>query len=158
MKHLTLNLIIALALTTPAWSTEEHNHAHKPISGPKGGKLLETEPLHAEFFVQPDKKVNITFYSADMKPVAPTAQEVKVIAEPKSGKATLEFNKTAEGFVSKTALPEGEGYRIVIQIKNAATAKPQNFRVDYHTEICEKCKRAEYACVCEEAGGESHAH
>ena len=29
MKHLILNLIIALALTAPnAWSAEEHNHTH----------------------------------------------------------------------------------------------------------------------------------
>ena len=159
MKHLILNLIVGLLLTTStAWSAEEHNHAHKLMPGPKGGKVLETEPLHAEFFVQPDKKVNITFYNADMKPMALAAQEVKVIAEPKSGKITLDFEKTAEGFVSKTALPEGEGYRVVIQVKNDATAKPQNFRVDYHTEICGECKRAEYACVCESHGQDSHAH
>lgn len=159
MKYLILNLIIGSLLMAPnAWSAEDHGHAHKPIAGPKGGKVLETEPLHAEFFVQPDKKVSLTFYEADMKPVPPTTQEIKVIAEPKSGKATLEFNKTAEGFVSKTALPEGEGYRIVVQIKNEATAKPQNFRIDYHTEICGECKRAEYACACEHAGSEHEGH
>lgn len=150
MKHFILNLIIGLLLTAPSavWSAD----AHKPIPGPKGGKVLETEPLHAEFFIQPDKKVNITFYDATMKPVAPAAQEVKVIAEPKSGKVTLDFEKKAEGFASKTSLPEGEGYRIVVQIKNDATAKPQNFRIDYRTNTCGECKQAEYACVCEHAG------
>lgn len=159
MKYLILNLIVGMLLTTSnAWSAEEHNHAHKLIPGPKGGKMLETEPLHTEFFVQPDKKVNVTFYNANMKPVSPTTQEVKVIAEPKSGKAILEFNKTAEGFVSKTALPEGEGYRIVVQIKNDSVAKPQNFRIDYHTEICKGCKRAEYACSCEDVGSDHKDH
>ena len=43
--------------------------------------MLETEPFHAEFFVQPDKKVSITFYDESMKPVAPEEQIVKVIAE-----------------------------------------------------------------------------
>ena len=93
-----------------------------------------------------------------MKPVPTTTQEIKVIAEPKSGKATLDFEKKADSFVSKTVLPEGEGYRVVVQIKNDAAAKPQNFRIDYHTEVCGECKRAEYACICEDAGGDHSDH
>ena len=38
--------------------------------------MLETEPFHAEFFMQPDKKVSITFYDESMKPVAPEEQIV----------------------------------------------------------------------------------
>jgi hypothetical protein len=134
-------------------------HAHKLIPGPKGGKVLESKPLYAEFFVEPDKKVSVTFYDTTMKPVAPSAQEVKVITEAKSGKTILEFTKSGDGLVSKTALPDGDGYRIVVQIKNEATAKPQNFRVDYHTEICGGCKRAEYACSCDHAtGGDPSGH
>ena len=64
------------------------------------GKVLEAEPFHAEFFVQPDKKVSITFYDESMKPVAPEEQIVKVIAEAPSGKATLDFEKTGDAFVS----------------------------------------------------------
>jgi hypothetical protein len=111
--------------------------------------MLETEPLYAEFFVQPDKKVSITFYDDGMKPITPTGQVVKVIAEAPSGKTTLDFEKTGDAFVSTATLPEKEGYRIVVQIKQAADAKPQNFRIDYHTETCGECKMAEYACICE---------
>lgn len=138
---------------------ESDSHTHKLIPGPKGGKVLESEPLHAEFFVQPDKKVSVTFYDEAMKPVAPSTQEVKVIAEAQTAKTTLEFIKTGDGLVSKTALPDGDGYRVVVQIKNDAAAKPQNFRIDYHTEICKECKRAEYACTCEHVeGGEDKGH
>jgi hypothetical protein len=142
----------------PKAEAKTEKHEHKTLAGPKGGKVLESAPLHAEFFVQPDKKVNVTFYDAALKPVAPTGQEIKVIAEAKTGKTTLEFEKTGDGFVSKTTLPEGDGYRIVVQIKNEASAKPQNFRIDYHTETCAECKRAEYACVCEHAEGGGHSH
>jgi hypothetical protein len=94
-----------------------------------------------------------------MKPGAAGGQEIKVIAEAKTGKATLEFEKSGEAFVSKAALPEGDGYRVVVQIKNDAAAKPQNFRIDYHSEICGGCKLAEYACVCEHAAeGSGHSH
>lgn len=158
MKPHQLFLTI-LTIAATAFSAEDH--AHKAIPGPKGGKVLETEPLHSEFFVQPDNKVSITFYDESMKPVAPGGQIVKVIAEAPSRKAMLEFEKTLDAFVSTTALPEEEGYRIVIQIKQAADAKPQNFRIDYHTETCGECKMAEYACICEShpgSGHDSHAH
>jgi hypothetical protein len=100
-----LHQIIFTLAATIAFAADDHDH--KTIRGPKGGKVLETEPLHAEFLVQPDKKVSITFYDEDMKPVPPKEQIVKVIAEATTGKVTLEFEKTADGFLSKTAVPEG---------------------------------------------------
>jgi hypothetical protein len=154
MKRL-LNVLLATTLLT-ALSVAADKHDHKIIPGPKGGKVLESTPLHAEFFVQPDRKVSVTFYDEAMKPVAPTAQEVKVTAEAKSGKAVLEFVKSGDGFLSKTALPAGDGYRVVVQIKTDASAKPQNLRFDYHTEMCGGCKRIEYACTCDHSSGGDH--
>ncbi len=131
--------------------------AAKPISGPKGGRILTTAAPHAEFFVEKDRKVTVTFYDAKLQPLAPGAQVVSAVAEAKSGKATLAFDKTATGFASKTALPEGDDYTVVVQIREAAGAKPTNYRVLFHDEVCGECKRAEYACVCDDAGGE-HKH
>ncbi len=150
MKKYLLLLLTAALLTTTAFA------ADTPISGSKGGKILSSTPLHAEFFVQPDRKVSITFYEA-LKQVAPSGQEIKVIAEAPMGKVTLEFEKDATGYISKTALPAGDGYRIVVQIKNDATAKSQNFRVDFHTEICKECGHPEYACTCAHAAGGDHS-
>jgi hypothetical protein len=152
-----MKTVLLLALTASiAFAADPHQH--KTLAGPKGGKMLELESQHAEFFVQPDKKVSITFYDEAMKPVDIGAREVKAIAEAKAGKATLEFEPSGSSLVSKTALPEGDGYRIVVQIKNAAAAKPKNFRIDYHTEICPGCKRAEYACTCDHAEEGGHKH
>lgn len=155
-----LHCILAVLLTGPSVFAAE-SHAHKAIPGPKGGKVLEAGAWHVEFCVQPDKKVSVTFYDAAMKPVAPGGQEVKVIAEAKTGKAVLEFEKSGGAYVSKSALPQGDGYRVVVQVKNDPAAKPQNFRIDYHEEICKGCKLAEYACICEHAGdggGKGHGH
>ena len=154
MKTLQAILILLAIAATCAFSADEHDH--KVIAGPKGGNVLETEPQHAEFFVQPDRKVSVTFYDEAMKPVAPGEQVVKVIAEVPSGKATLDFEKSGDAFVSKTALPEGDDYRIVLQIRQTADSKPQNFRIDYRTEICGDCKRPEYACVCSDHAGHGH--
>jgi hypothetical protein len=129
----------------------------KPLAGPKGGKILTAEAPHAEFFVEKNRTVTVTFYDAALKPVAPGEQVVNAVAEAKTGKVKLEFEKTAAGFVSKQPLPEGDDYTVVVQIRDAAGAKPKNHRVLFHDEVCGECKRAEYACTCE--GGEgAHKH
>lgn len=146
MKKLTH--IIAATLLTLTFSLAQA--AEKMIAGPKGGKLLEYEGQRAEFFVEKDRTVTITFYDLALKPVAPTEQSVTVIAEAPSGKATLAFEKKAESLVSKTPMPEGDGYNVVVQLKTTADAKPKNFRIAYKTHACPTCKLAEYACICDE--------
>jgi len=124
-------------------------HAEKIVAGPKGGRLLESEPLKAEFFVTAERKVEITFYDAALKPVDAGVQVITVTAEPTAGKVKLDLKKTATGFVSKTALPAGEPYRVVVQTRASADAKPKNFRIDLNLEMCEGCQKKEYACICE---------
>ena len=155
MNNLLKATLTLLAITSTTFAEKGHDH-DKPIPGPKGGRILEVEDVHAEFFVQTDNKVSITFYDSEMKPAAPGEQVVKVIAEAPSGKATLDFERAGDAFVSSSALPEGDGYRIVVQIKSTSDAKPQNFRVDYHTEICGECKHPEYACTCPDHEGHKH--
>jgi hypothetical protein len=53
------------------------------------------------------------------------------------------------GFVSKTTLPAGEPYRVVVQVRATPDAKPQNFRLDLNLALCGECQRAEYACTCD---------
>jgi hypothetical protein len=99
--------------------------------------------------VEKDRSVTINFYNDEMKPVAVTTQTVTVQADAKDGKAKLEFEKKGDSLVSKTKLPEGDGYNIVVQFKQTAEAKPQNIRFKLDLAICGECKRAEYACTCE---------
>ncbi len=137
-------LILAAALGVAA----SLNAADKIVAGPKGGRLLETATQPTEFFVNSDRKVEINLYDVALKPLAPAAQMVAATAELKSGRQQLEFEKTATGFVSKTKLPEGEPYRVVVQLREKADAKPKNFRIEFSLEQCRECKHAEYACTC----------
>jgi hypothetical protein len=138
------SLFIALAVSAGAL------YAEKIVGGPKGGRLLETEPQKAEFFVTKDRKVEVTFYDASLKAVAPAAQVIAVTAEPKSGRTKVEMEKTATGFISKQPLPETEEpYRVVVQVREKPDAAPKNFRVDLNLETCGECKRSEYACTCD---------
>lgn len=126
----------------------------KPIPGPKGGRILTADAPHVEFFVEKDRTVTVSFYDQALKPVALTGQVVSATAEAKSGKVKLDFAEKGGALVSKTALPEGDDYNVVVQIKDNASARPKNYRVLFHDEMCPECSRAEYACVCDESGKE----
>ena len=52
--------------------------------------------------------------------------------------------------VSKSKVPEGNGYNFVVQFQSTAAAKLQNYRFALNMETCGKCKRAEYACICDD--------
>lgn len=122
--------------------------AEKVEAGPKGGRILERTTPKAEFLVEKDKSVSIHFYDTAGKPVAPTGQSVTVIADTKGGKEKFEFEKKGDALVSKTKLPEGEGYDVVVQFKSTSDTKPQNLRFTMDMSTCGGCKRAEYACTC----------
>ena len=122
---LTLAVALCAGLALPAHAAEK-DHKHKAT--PKGGRLLDKTEPHAEFVVEKDRSVTINFYNHEMKPVAATTQDVTVIAEARAGKATLQFEKKGDALISKTKLPEGEGYNVVVQFKQSADAKPLNLR------------------------------
>lgn len=124
-------------------------NASEIVAGPKGGRLLNTEPNRAEFFVNASHHAEITFYDDALKPVAPTTQSVRVTAEIGSERKHIDLEKTPQGFVSKKPLPRAATpYRIVLQVRSAPEAKPANFRVDLNLTVCGECNRAEYACTC----------
>ena len=119
-------------------------------TGPKGGRILDKISPKAEFFVEKDRTVTIAFYDAKQKPIPAADQSVTVIADGKEGKTSLEFEKKGDALVSKTKLPDGDGYNLVVQFRQTADAKPQNFRFKLDLHTCGGCKVAEYACTCHE--------
>ncbi len=146
LRILTVAVALCVGLFT-ASAADKDGHNHKVT--PKGGRLLEKTEPHAEFVVEKDRSVTINFYNEEMKPVAATDQIVTVIADAKDGKAKLEFEKKGDTLVSKTKLPEGDGYNVVVQFKSKPDAKVQNLRFTLDMHTCGECKRAEYACVCD---------
>ena len=119
-------------------------------AGPRKGRILEIENQQAEFFIEKDRTISIAFYDAAMKPQPAAAQVITATAEAPTGKVKLEFEKKGELLVSKTPLPKGEHYTIVMQVKATAQAKPKNFRIPLDLSECGKCHNPEYACICDE--------
>lgn len=138
---LTLAGVLCAGLLTVAAADKDD---HKHLATPKGGRVLEKTQPHAEFVVEKDRSITINFYNDEMKPVAATSQVVTAVVDGKK----LEFEKKDDSLVSKTKLPAGEGQNVVVQFKQTAEAKPQNFRFKLQMHTCGECKRAEYACIC----------
>src|SRR6266404_3494236 len=113
----------------------------KHLGGPKGGRLLEKTEPKAEFYVEKDHTVTVTFYDASLKSVPAADQNVTLIADTKGGKTKVEFERKGDVLASKGKLPESNGYNVVVQFKQTADAKPQNFRFKLDTHTCASCKR-----------------
>lgn len=142
-KHIVNALAVILLFSA--------SHAAETVeAGPRGGRLLATDAPRPEFFVEKDRTVSIAFYDANQKQVPVGVQIVTAIAEAKIGRKQLEFEKKGDLLVSKSPLPEGNGYTVVVQYRPTAEARPKNFRLLLDLEACGGCDRAEYACTCHE--------
>lgn len=144
MKTL-LNIVMLLTLAVgPAFAET------KVKAGPRKGRLLELTGQNAEFFVEKDRTVSIAFYDAALKTQPVAAQIITATAEAPTGKVKLEFEKKGDLLVSKTPLPEGEHYLVVVQVKIDSEAKSKNFRIPLDLSLCKPCGNPEYACICDE--------
>ncbi len=144
----TISRILTAALLVAFTGTALADVAIK--AGPRKGRVLEMEGQNAEFFVEKDRTVSVAFYDAAMKAQPAAAQVVSATAEATTGKVKLEFEKKGDLLVSKTPLPAGEHYTVVVQVKPTADAKPKNFRIPLDLSVCKGCSNAEYACICDE--------
>jgi hypothetical protein len=143
---------------------EEHaDHAHDKVkAGPTGGRLITTVEPHVEFFVNKDKKVEIRFVDDDNKVVAPGEQVVAVTLGERSKPTKLTFTKDGDKLVSDKAVPAGNDYPTVVQIKATPKAKAVNAKFNLNMTKCPTCEYAEYACTCdhdhaEKEGGKPEA-
>jgi hypothetical protein len=162
MKLLLLPLALLAAATLASCKKDDHaghNHgpgghdhgpakAAKPVAGPKGGKLLEGTSPRAEFLVTADRRVAVSFYDAQLKPVPSSGQIVTVTAAPPSGNVSVALELKDGAFLSAQPLPAGEDYTITVQLKAGADAAPQNFRIQLDLHECGGCQLKEYACIC----------
>ncbi len=148
MKTLARLIIVTSILFAASAAYAGTAQDHHAAGGPKGGRLLENTEPRAEFFVEKDRSVTITFYDEALKPVATAEQSVSVIAEADGKKTTLDFDKKGAVLVSQGPLPPEHGLNLVVRFKQTPDAKPRNFRFVYEDHVCGECHRAEYACIC----------
>lgn len=141
MKAVMFSALVVLLTAGLAFANTE--------AGPRGGKLLENGEPRAEVLIEENRVISIAFYDQAKKQVSPGEHVITGTAEAPTGKSKLVFEKKGELLVSTTPLPEGEGYNVVLQVKENAASKPQNFRVKYNMHVCGECSHPEYACTCD---------
>lgn len=134
-------------------ATEDHSgHAHaKKTAGPNGGKVITVIKPHAEFLVTPERKIRITFLSADNKPAAIAQQSVSLILGSRSAPVTLALIKEADGMslLSETTIPEGNNIDTYVTFKLTPDAKPVRSKFILNMSDCPNCDYLEYACTCD---------
>lgn len=143
MKMPFVALAVALIATAPAAEAQEPTKA-----GPGGGRVLALGRGNAEFLVQPDRTAVVTFLDDTSKPRDPSGEVVTAVAETPQGKKKIAFAPNGTVFTSTEPLPAGEGYMIVLQIRETPATKPKNFRIVLNLSNCRECGLAEYACTC----------
>ena len=146
-----LPLVIAILSSLTLHAGPNHSH-EKKVPGPNGGRILTSIEPHAEFLVTADRKVQITFVDDDGKTIAPAEQVVTVTTGERSAPVKMTFAKTDTAFLSEQAVPEGNNFPVVVQIKTSPDAKAIVEKFTLNLSICPDCKYAEYACIC------SHTH
>lgn len=148
------NRILALAAALLATSTlpaadDGHGHSHQQnVAGPHGGRLLTAGLPHAEFFVMPDRKVQITFVGDDGQAIAPASQVVTVTTGERSAPVKMTFAKVGNSLVSDQPVPAGNNFPVVVQIKPEPDAKATIEKFYLNLTKCPTCQFAEYACIC----------
>lgn len=152
MKIKSIALLAGLALCLallPASAHEKHEHAPKKVAGPHGGRILPGTDPRAEFFVTPDRKVQITFLDDHGAPVAPTGQTVIVTAGDRAAPTRLTFAASGNVLISSAALPAGNLVPTVVQLTPAPDGKTVTTKFNVNLAVCPECRHAEYACTCD---------
>lgn len=122
--------------------------AHSGVEiGPNGGRILEfskNETMHGEVTVA-DGKFHIAVLDKDMKPVAVKEQTLAATTGDRESPKKLEVAKTDKGF-TLPLVKSGEW--LILQFKESPKSKAITARMEYNTETCDGCKKAEWLCEC----------
>ena len=158
LRILMYLLVAGLMAFTPAHAADdahaghdhEKDHAHEDaVAGPNGGRVITSVEPHLEFLVTADRKVHITALDDDFKPTTLGDQTVRAVGGSRSKPTRLNFVKQGTIFVSDGALPDGNDFPMVVQIKPSPDEKTVIEKFNLNLNNCPTCKLKEYACICE---------
>ena len=127
---------------------EDHSGHDHIKAGPNKGRMISSVTPQAEFFVMDDGRVQISFFDADMKAVAPAGQTVSVISGERISPLEMSFTAEGSALVSKEALPKGNNFPTVVAIKTSADSEEVITKFTLNLSDCSSCSNKEYSCEC----------
>jgi hypothetical protein len=107
---------------------------HEAVTiGPNGGRVIYLDSTvipNVEVLVNKEGRAEISLLDKDRKPIALEQQSVTVTAGPRAEAKKLTVEKQGAKFVTEK-VPDGAPYTIVMQLKEAASAKATTVRLNY---------------------------
>ena len=152
MKSIAPTLLAILTLALPVFVAGAAERG-RIKAGPNGGRVLTSVKPNLEFYVTPDRTVQLTALDDALKPIALGTQSVSVVAGNRQEPTKLGFTAKDGKLVSDGKLPEGNDFPVVVQIKATPDAKTVNEKFTLNLAKCPTCANAEYACVCPHEAG-----
>jgi hypothetical protein len=146
-QNILLRVLALLTIGFSVLAVQAHD-SKKKVAGPNGGRVIAGIEPRAEFFVLPDRKVQITFLDQAGKPIPPANQVVTIIAGERMSPTSLTFSRAGNKLISNVPLPPGADIPAVVQIKSAPNVKGITEKINVDLAKCGECKLAEYACIC----------
>lgn len=130
---------------------DDHDHgAHaEKKAGPNGGRIITSVEPHFEFWVTPERTVQITFLDDYDKLIAPEGQAVSLIGGSRSNPTKLSFVHKDKVLVSNDKLPDGSNIPVILTIETSPDAKTVRERFQVNMSECPTCDYREYACICD---------
>ncbi|MEM1294111.1 MAG: hypothetical protein AAGH89_02025 [Verrucomicrobiota bacterium] len=135
----------------------DHHHHHEKITGPNGGRMLFSFEPHLEFLVMEDRTVQISAFDHHNKAASIDGFSVKLTGGSRISPTRLSFAKSGEALVSNGALPEGESFPVVLQIKSG-DGKSVLEKFQLSLKPCSNCDYLEYACSDDSHHDHDHGH
>ncbi|CAA6676717.1 MULTISPECIES: hypothetical protein [unclassified Lentimonas] len=162
IKSLLLGLFALVAVNSASAGTGHDHGAHAghdhdahtevahtdEVKMPNGGRLVTSVEPHLEFYVTPERFVQITFIGHDGKVVPVAEQKVSAIGGDRSSPTKVVFVKKGDVLISKAALPDVNNMPMVLQVKTAPDAKTVREKFNLNLSDCPTCSFKEYACAC----------
>ncbi|WOO42970.1 hypothetical protein [Rubellicoccus peritrichatus] len=159
INHIIIALVLASSLSSTtlfAGGNHDHGHGshahtekhHKKKPGPNGGRVITKVEPRAEFFVTPDKKVQITFLNDDYQAIEPSEQKVTLIGGDRSNPTRIKFIEKDNTLISDQTLPDIKNMPVVLQIKTTPASKTVREKFYLNFSSCPTCDYEEYACIC----------
>lgn len=130
---------------------DDHDHdAHaEKKAGPNGGRIITSVEPHFEFWVTPERTVQITFLDDHDKLIAPEGQAVSLMGGSRSNPTKLSFVQQNKVLLSNDKLPDGNNIPVILTIKTSPDAKTVRERLQVNMSECPTCDYREYACICD---------
>lgn len=147
---------------------EDHDHDHDHSThanklnvrkaGPNGGRVLHDVEPHLEFFVTQDRKIQITALDDSLKQTPLGTQVVKITGGARTNPISMNLVKQGDVMISDSAIPPGDDFPLVVQVKSDADAKSVFEKFTLNLSECPTCVYLEYACTCDHGHGEGDDH